>query len=45
MTSRLETLLEWGYCLASRSNPEAFQLARLVFDTAARVLGPTPHIV
>jgi hypothetical protein len=41
----LETLVEWGDCLMLRNNPEAFQQARLIFDTAARILGPTPRIV
>ena len=38
----LETLLEWGDALMRRHSPEAFQQARLIFDTAAMILGPTP---
>lgn len=38
----LETLLAWGDCLMKRNSPEAFQKARLVHDTASKILGPTP---
>jgi hypothetical protein len=38
----LETLLQWGNALMHRNTPEAFQQARLIFDTAARILGPHP---
>ncbi|HEX7835950.1 MAG TPA: hypothetical protein VF469_00735 [Kofleriaceae bacterium] len=38
----LETLLEWGDAVMRRNAPEAFQQARLVFDTASRILGPRP---
>lgn len=41
----LETLLAWGDCLMERNSPEAFQQARLIYDTAARILGPTPLTV
>ena len=38
----LETLLEWGDALMRRQSPEAFQQARVIFDTAAMILGPAP---
>lgn len=41
----LETLLEWGDALMRRETPEAFQQARVIFDTAAMILGPTPCAV
>lgn len=41
----LETLLEWGDALLGRHSPESFQHARLIFDTAARVLGAPPRTV
>jgi hypothetical protein len=41
----LETLLEWGDAVLRRNTPEAFQQARLLYDTAARLLGPAPHTV
>ncbi|HWL84495.1 MAG TPA: hypothetical protein VNO21_01765, partial [Polyangiaceae bacterium] len=41
----LETLLQWGDCLMQRNAPEAFQQARLVFDTAEKILGPMPLLV
>jgi hypothetical protein len=41
----LETLLAWGDCLMQRNSPEAFQQARLIFDTASKILGPTPLTV
>lgn len=41
----LETLLEWGDALLRRNSPEAFQQARLVYDTMARLLGPAPRTV
>jgi hypothetical protein len=41
----LETLLAWGDCLMERNAPEAFQQARLIFDTAERILGQTPRTV
>lgn len=38
-----ETLLEWGDALMRhRRSPEAFQQARLLFGTAARILGKHP---
>lgn len=41
----LETLLQWGEALMRRHSPEAFQQARLIFDTASRILGPHPETV
>ncbi len=41
----LETLLEWGDALLRRNSPEAFQHARLIFDTAVLVLGASPRTV
>ena len=41
----LETLLQWGDALMCRHTPEAFQQARVVFDTMAMILGPRPHAV
>jgi hypothetical protein len=41
----LDTLSQWGDALMRRNTPEAFQQARLVFDTAARILGRTPITV
>lgn len=41
----LETLLDWGDCLMQRNAPEAFQQARLIYDTGCRILGPAPLTV
>jgi hypothetical protein len=41
----LDTLLEWGDALMRRNSPEAFQQARLVFDTMRRIMGRHPHVV
>jgi hypothetical protein len=41
----LETLLQWGDAFFRKNTPEAFQQARLIFDTAAKILGPTPITV
>src|SRR6185436_8849387 len=41
----LETLSQWGDALMRRNTPEAFQQARLIFDTAGRILGATPITV
>lgn len=41
----LETLLDWGDALMRRHSPEAFQQARLIFDTNAKILGPIPRTV
>ncbi len=41
----LETLLEWGDALMRRNSPEAFQQARLVFDTMRRIMGRHPRVV
>lgn len=38
----LETLLDWGDALMRGNSPETFQKARLIYDTAARILGATP---
>ena len=40
-----ETLLDWGDALMRRrgNSPEAFQQARVLFDTAARILGTRPR--
>lgn len=41
----LETLRQWGDALMCRNSPEAFQQARLIFDTMARILGIQPQTV
>ncbi len=41
----LETLLDWGDAIMRRDAPEAFQQARVVFDTAAKILGKRPRTV
>lgn len=41
----LETLDEWGETLLRAGTPESFQQARVVFDTVARLLGPSPRTV
>ena len=42
----VETLVEWGEAVMRRGNsPEAFQQARLIFDTATLILGKTPYSV
>jgi hypothetical protein len=41
----VETLLEWADSLMCRNTPEAFQQARLILDTAARILGETPRTI
>jgi Tc toxin complex TcA C-terminal TcB-binding domain len=41
----LDTLLQWGDALMRENTPEAFQQARLIFDTAAKILGATPITV
>lgn len=38
----VETLVQWGEALMRKNTPEAFQRARVIFDTAARILGTTP---
>lgn len=40
-----ETLLDWGDTLVRQHSPEAFQQARLIFDTNAKLLGPMPRTV
>jgi Tc toxin complex TcA C-terminal TcB-binding domain len=41
----LDTLLQWGDALMRKNTPEAFGQARLIFDTAAKILGATPTTV
>ncbi len=41
----LETLLAWGDVTMRDRAPEAFEQARLLFDTAAKILGPRPPTV
>lgn len=41
----VETLLDWGDAVMRRDAPEAFQQARVVFDTAAKILGKRPRTV
>ncbi len=41
----LETLFQWGDAVMSRNTPEAYQQARLIFDTAVRILGDHPRTV
>ncbi|WP_428265993.1 neuraminidase-like domain-containing protein [Haliangium sp.] len=41
----VETLLEWGDATLRAGGAEEAQKARLVFDTAARVLGERPRVV
>jgi hypothetical protein len=38
----LETLLQWGDAVMRRNSPEAFQQARLLFDTMAKIMGKRP---
>jgi hypothetical protein len=38
----LETLLQWGDAAMRRNSPEAFQHARLIFDTMAKIMGKHP---
>jgi hypothetical protein len=38
----LETLLEWSAAIMRKNTPEAFQLTRLIVDTAAKILGDMP---
>lgn len=41
----LEALLQWGDALMRQHSPESFQQARLIFDTACKILGDTPKTV
>jgi len=41
----LETLRQWGDALMCRNSPEAFQQARVIFDTEAKILGVQPPTV
>lgn len=38
----IETLLQWGKALMKQNKPESFQQARLLFDTASKILGACP---
>ncbi|HEX8353589.1 MAG TPA: hypothetical protein VF611_11860, partial [Pyrinomonadaceae bacterium] len=38
----LDTLLQWGDALMRKNRPEAFRQARLIFETAAKILGAAP---
>ena len=38
----LETLRDWGKAVTPKNTPEAFQHARLIFDTAELILGKRP---
>jgi hypothetical protein len=41
-----QTLMEWGdSMMRHRRAPEAFQQARLLFDTVGRIMGPRPRTV
>ena len=41
-----QTLLDWGdHLMRRRHSVEAFQQARLLFDTAARIIGPRPRTI
>ncbi|MFE6707752.1 neuraminidase-like domain-containing protein [Bacillus thuringiensis] len=41
----LETTQRWGDALMRKNTPEAFQQARLIFDTMVKILGPAPITV
>ena len=41
----LETMLQWGDALMRCHSPEAFQQARVIYDTMKMILGPQPHAV
>lgn len=41
----LDTLLEWGDALTRRNSPEAFEQARLIFDTLRKIMGRHPRVV
>ncbi|MGC0347064.1 neuraminidase-like domain-containing protein [Streptomyces sp. SAI-218] len=41
----LETLVQWRACLVRERTREALQHARIVHNTAARILGPRPRTV
>ncbi|NEN88689.1 MAG: insecticidal toxin complex protein [Okeania sp. SIO3H1] len=45
MLHYLDTLMQWGDALMRKNTPEAFQQARLIFDTATKILGTTPITV
>src|SRR5262249_42015782 len=42
----LETLVEWGEAVTRHGrSAEAYRQARVIFDTAAKILGPAPRAV
>jgi hypothetical protein len=41
----IETLVQWADSLMCRNSPEAFQQARLILDTATRILGDMPRTI
>ena len=41
----VETLLQWSEATMRTASPEAFQKARLILDTAVRIMGPIPRSV
>ena len=41
----VETLLQWGDALMRKNTPESFQKARLIFDTASKIVGATPATI
>ncbi len=41
----LETMLQWGDALMRKNTPVAFQQARLIFETAEKILGAAPNAV
>jgi len=41
----VETLVEWGDALMRHDSPERLQQARVIFDSARRILGKTPRKV
>ncbi len=44
--SYCKTLVDWGDRLMHRRrSPEAFQMARLMYDTAVKIMGPCPQTV
>jgi hypothetical protein len=41
----LDTLFEWGDSVMRRKSPEAFEQARLLFDTMRKIMGRHPRVV
>ena len=41
----LETLMQWGDTVMRRHSPETFQQARVIFDSAVKVLGHPPQTI